>query len=75
MSLRYLALRKEVEEREHNHVKEMRGMTLMIEWLRAKCKREEDFRAVAAHGKAYMQLRIDLFEAWYVKYSTPTHEG
>jgi chromosome segregation ATPase len=61
-----LALRKEVEEREHKHVKEMRGMTLMIEWLRAKCKREEDFRAVAAHGKAYMQLRIDLFEAWYV---------
>jgi chromosome segregation ATPase len=61
-----LALRKEAEEREHHHVKEMRGMTLMIEWLRAKCKREEDFRAVAAHGKKYMQLRIDLFEAWYV---------
>ena len=65
-----LALRKEVEEREHRHVKEMRGMTLMIEWLRARLKREEDFRAVAAHGKAYMQLRIDLFEAWYVAYST-----
>ncbi len=61
-----LALRKEVEEREHRHVKDMRGMTLMIEWLRARLKREEDFRAVAAHGKAYMQLRIDLFEAWYV---------
>jgi chromosome segregation ATPase len=61
-----LALKKEAEEREHMHVKEMRGMTLMIEWLRAKCKREEDFRAVAAHGKKYMQLRIDLFEAWYV---------
>jgi aminoglycoside/choline kinase family phosphotransferase len=61
-----LALRKEAEEREHHHAKEMRGMTLMIEWLRAKCKREEDFRAVAAHGKKYMQLRIDLFEAWYV---------
>jgi chromosome segregation ATPase len=61
-----LALRKKVEEREHRHVKEMRGMTLMIEWLRARLKREEDFRAVAAHGKAYMQLRIDLFEAWYV---------
>ncbi|KAH8791524.1 Pericentrin-AKAP-450 domain of centrosomal targeting protein-domain-containing protein [Hyaloscypha finlandica] len=58
-----LALRKEAEEREHHHAKEMRGMTLMIEWLRAKCKREEDFRAVAAHGKKYMQLRIDLFEA------------
>jgi chromosome segregation ATPase len=61
-----LALRKEAEEREHHHAKEMRGMALMIEWLRAKCKREEDFRAVAAHGKKYMQLRIDLFEAWYV---------
>ncbi|KAN0101776.1 microtubule associated protein-like protein [Hyaloscypha variabilis] len=58
-----LALRKEAEEREHHHVKEMRGMTMMIEWLKARCKREEDFRAVAAHGKRYMQLRIDLFEA------------
>jgi chromosome segregation ATPase len=70
-----LALRKEAEEREHHHVKEMRGMTMMIEWLKARCKREEDFRAVAAHGKRYMQLRIDLFEAWYVKYSTPTHQA
>lgn len=61
-----LSLKKEAEEREHHHVKEMRGMSLMIEWLRAKLKREEDFRAVAAHGKAYMQLRIDLYEAWYV---------
>jgi chromosome segregation ATPase len=59
-----LALKKEAEEREHIHVKEMRGMKLMIEWLTAKLKREEDFRAVAAHGKKYMQLRIDLFEAW-----------
>jgi hypothetical protein len=56
-------------------VKEMRGMTMMIEWLKARCKREEDFRAVAAHGKRYMQLRLDLFEAGYVKYSTPTHQA
>ena len=59
-----IALRQEAEERNKIHVKELRGMAMQIEWLRARCKREENFRAAAAYAKKYMGLQIDMFEAW-----------
>jgi chromosome segregation ATPase len=59
-------LRHEVEEREKRHVKELRGLSMQIDWMRARCKREEMFRASAAYAKRYMGLQIDMFEAWYV---------
>jgi chromosome segregation ATPase len=59
-------LRHDLEEREKIHVKELRGMSMQIEWLRARCHREENFRAAAAYAKKYMALQIALFEAWYV---------
>jgi chromosome segregation ATPase len=66
------ALKYEAEEREKRHVKELRGLTMQIEWFRARCKREEGFRAAAAYAKKYMELRIDLFEAWYVLFVSPS---
>jgi chromosome segregation ATPase len=60
-----IALRQEAEERNKIHVKELRGMSMQIEWLRARCRREENFRAAAAYAKKYMRLQIDMFEAWY----------
>ncbi|TQS38128.1 hypothetical protein Golomagni_01372 [Golovinomyces magnicellulatus] len=56
-------LKTEYEECEKRHTKEMRGVSLQLEWLRAKCSREEFFRAEAAFAKRFMALQIALFEA------------
>lgn len=56
-------MKQSMEEKEKIHVKEMRGMSMQMEWLRKKWSREEHFRASAAYAKKYMQLQIDLFEA------------
>ncbi|RKF74357.1 putative microtubule associated protein [Golovinomyces cichoracearum] len=53
----------EFEEYEKRHKKEMRGVSLQLEWLRAKCSREEFFRAEAAFAKRFMALQIALFQA------------
>jgi len=58
------ALKKTLEEREHQHVKEIRGVSMQIEWYRARLRREETFRACAAYAKTYMALQIDLYQAW-----------
>ncbi len=55
---------REGEEREKIHVKELRGLVMQIEWLRARCRREESLRADAAYAKRFMMLQIDLFGAW-----------
>lgn len=60
------SLELENEERIKKHQKELRGVGLQLEWLRAKCKREEFFRAEAAFAKRFMGLQIALFEAWLV---------
>jgi chromosome segregation ATPase len=54
------------EEREKKHVKELRGLMMQIEWLRARCKREESLRADAAYAKKFMMLQVELFGAWSV---------
>jgi chromosome segregation ATPase len=77
MSLSYndeseiMALRAKVEEREKIHIKEIRGMCMQIEWLRARVKREVDFRAAAGYAKRFMGMQIELFEAWYVPHLLP----
>ncbi|KAI6245589.1 Spindle pole body protein pcp1 [Erysiphe necator] len=58
-----LKMKSEFDEREKNLVKQMRGVNLQLEWLRAKCQREEHFRAEAAFAKRFMGLQIALFEA------------
>ncbi|TVY26443.1 hypothetical protein LHYA1_G003545 [Lachnellula hyalina] len=56
-------VKKTLAEREHQHEKEMRGVALQVEWLRARCRREETFRACAAFAKKYMALEIELYQA------------
>ena len=58
------ALKSEFEEKEKLHAKESRGMSMQIEYLQAKCRREETFRAMAGYAKQYMGMQIELFEAW-----------
>lgn len=59
----------EAEEREKRHGKELRGLAMQIEWLRARCRREEGLRADAAYAKRFMLLQVELFGAWYVSLS------
>jgi chromosome segregation ATPase len=53
-------------EAEVRHGKELRGLAMQIEWLRARCRREEGLRADAAYAKRFMLLQVELFGAWYV---------
>ncbi|CCU75774.1 hypothetical protein similar to calmodulin-binding coil-coil protein [Blumeria hordei DH14] len=59
-----LALTSKYEAREHHHVKEMRGISLQLQWANAKYRREEFFRAEAAFAKRFMAMQIALYEAW-----------
>ena len=58
-------------EAEVRHGKELRGLAMQIEWLRARCRREEGLRADAAYAKRFMLLQVELFGAWYVVHLTP----
>lgn len=64
------SLKAVMEEKEKKHIKELRGMAMQLQWLRARCHREEEFRHALAYGKTYQSLQIALFEAWYVLRST-----
>jgi chromosome segregation ATPase len=61
-----IQLRQELEEKKHHHVKEMRGMQMQLDWMRSRFLREEKFRVETAYQKRYMQMQIDMYEAWYV---------
>ncbi|OBT49005.1 hypothetical protein VE00_00016 [Pseudogymnoascus sp. WSF 3629] len=50
-------------EAEVRHGKELRGLAMQIEWLRARCRREEGLRADAAYAKRFMLLQVELFGA------------
>lgn len=63
-------LEAEVQKKEKRHLGELKGMTKQIQWLRAKCKREEGFRSGLAYEKKFLLLQIEMFEAWYVLPST-----
>ena len=58
--------RQELEELSKRHVKELRGLAMQIEWLRARCRREEGLRADAAFAKRFMVMQIQLYGDWYV---------
>ena len=58
-------LEKEIQEKERRHQGELRGLAKQIQWLRARCKREEGFRAGLAYEKKFLLLQIDMYNAWY----------
>lgn len=60
------ALKKQFKEKEYIHVREMRGMQLQVEWLRAKCQREEGLRNQCASAKKYIGKQIEKYSKWYV---------
>ena len=46
------------------HVSELKGLAKQIQWLRAKCTREEGFRSGLAYEKKFLLMQIEMFEAW-----------
>ncbi|RDW73833.1 hypothetical protein BP5796_07275 [Coleophoma crateriformis] len=52
-----------VEQRELRHNKELRGLAMQIEYLRACLIREQNLRANAAYIKSMLEGKIDFFKA------------
>ncbi|QSZ31995.1 hypothetical protein DSL72_001564 [Monilinia vaccinii-corymbosi] len=56
-------LSKEIEKREERHGKELRGLCMQIEWMKARCAREESKRAELAYAKRYLTAKINMYDA------------
>ena len=46
------------------HMGELKGLAKQIQWLRAKCTREEGFRSGLVYEKKFLLMQIEMFEAW-----------
>ena len=46
------------------HAGELKGLAKQIEWLRAKCTREQGFRSGLAYEKKFLLMQIEMFETW-----------
>ncbi len=53
-----------LEVMQKKHVGELKGLAKQIQWLRAKCTREEGFRSGLAYEKKFLLMQIEMFEAW-----------
>ena len=53
-----------LEVMQSKHVGELKGLAKQIQWLRAKCTREEGFRSGLAYEKKFLLMQIEMFEAW-----------
>lgn len=62
-------LELEIQENERRHQGELKGLAKQIQWVRAKCTREEGFRTGLAYEKKFLLLQIEMFKAWYVSSS------
>lgn len=51
---------------QRRHEKEIRGMALQMEWMQARWERESKLRNDGAFAKKFLQLRLDIADAWYV---------
>lgn len=54
----------ELQEKEKRHAAELRGLAKQIQWMRARCVREERFRSGLAYEKKFLLLQIEMFNAW-----------
>jgi hypothetical protein len=54
------------ESADERHKKELRGMFMQMEWMQARFQREASLRADAAYAKKFLQLQLDVANAWYV---------
>ena len=53
-----------LESMQKKHMGELKGLAKQIQWLRAKCTREEGFRSGLVYEKKFLLMQIEMFEAW-----------
>ena len=53
-----------LELMQKKHMSELKGLAKQIQWLRAKCVREEGFRSGLVYEKKFLLMQIEMFEAW-----------
>lgn len=54
------------EGAETRHKKELRGAVVQMEWMQKRWEREAGLRSDAAYAKRFLQLQLDVANAWYV---------
>jgi hypothetical protein len=60
------------EGAETRHKKELRGAIVQMEWMQKRWEREASLRSDAAYAKKFLQLQLDVANAWYVSTVHPT---
>ena len=58
------AVIRAADSAQRRHEKELRGMQLQMEYIEALLKRESKLRHDGAFAKKYLQLRLDIADAW-----------
>lgn len=54
------------EGAEDRHKKELKGMVMQMEWMQARWEREAVLRSDVAYAKKFIQLQLDVANAWFV---------
>ncbi|KAI9643432.1 hypothetical protein NHQ30_008051 [Ciborinia camelliae] len=54
---------KEIEKKDDKHAKELKGLCMQIEWMKARCAREESKRTDLAYAKKYLIAKINMYDA------------
>ena len=57
-------LEDEAKKKEKRHEAELNGLAKQVQWLRARCRREEGFRDGLAFEKRFLLMQVEMFQAW-----------
>jgi hypothetical protein len=57
-------LKSQVMEKDKRHVKEIQGLAKQIQYLRARCVREERFRESLGYQKRFFLMMIEVYGQW-----------
>ena len=70
------AIIRAAEAAEQRHEKEIRGLVMQMEWLKACWDREAKLRSDAAFAKQYLMMQVQVRDAWYVslRFSFPSQK-
>lgn len=61
------------ESAEERHKKELRGVVMQMEWMQARWEREASLRSDAAYAKRFLQLQLNVANAWYVAFPSSVY--
>ncbi|KAI9654321.1 MAG: hypothetical protein M1829_000942 [Trizodia sp. TS-e1964] len=62
-STEVLQLELALHRKDKRHAQEIKGLVKQIQWLRARCEREEAFRADLAYSKRFFMLQVEMYNA------------